>query len=86
MKYLVVFLALLGCAYAGTIEGTLSYPGGGFGAYIVLAIGPDVIASLVGSDTFDIVAILESLPRAILLAPGAYSIHEIIFDGICPGR
>jgi len=82
MKYIIVCLALLGCAYAGTISGTLSYPGGGFGAYVVLAIGPDVIASLVGSDTFDIVAILESLPRAILLAPGAYSIEYDFMDGM----
>jgi len=82
MKYLVVFLALLGCAYAGTIEGTLSYPGGGFGAYIVLAIGPDVIASLMGSDSFDIVAVLESLPKAILFAPGAYSIEYDFMDGV----
>ncbi len=68
--------------FAGTISGTLIYPGGGFGAYGVAALGPEDIMTLITSDTIDLATILETVPYDFLIMPGEYSIEGDFTDAM----
>ncbi len=71
---LIMFFATF--AAAGTISGTITAPGGGFGIYVVLAISPDVLLDAFSSgDSLDLVNLLMSMPRTQLFMPGPYTIE-----------
>ncbi len=71
------FAIVLCIAGAGTITGNLIYTGGGFGLYIVAALSPENILSLI-SGSFD----PFSLPRDMLFVPGPYEIEGDFIDGV----
>ncbi|MCD6595414.1 T9SS type A sorting domain-containing protein [bacterium] len=78
---LTITLLFIVAAFSGTISGELVYPAGGLGAYAVVIISQDDIATFIaGADTIDPATFFMSLPRAIIFSPGPFSIDGDFVD------
>ncbi|RKZ33327.1 hypothetical protein DRQ33_04425 [bacterium] len=82
-RIIFIVLILSFSLFAGTISGELIYPDGGFGLYIVMAVGSDELAEFMGgADTLDPAEFFMSLPRAELFSPGEFEITGEFTDGV----
>lgn len=78
MRKIILLFALFSCfAGAGTISGNIIYTGGGLGLYVVVALSPEDVLSII-SGSFD----PFSLPRDMLFVPGPYEIVGDFSDGV----
>jgi len=79
-KAFIILLALFCMISGGTISGELICQEGGFGLYIVLALGPEQLLNLINLDSLDIMDMFMSVPRDEMFMPGNFEIEGDFID------